>query len=134
MRPNTRTTYRNRTFTGPAVCVQPTSGTIHSTIQVSGTGFPPGDSVRIYVGTRYIGAIYAVRRRMIVSEDGTFELEFALSDMWPDDLPLPDDFIVIAGVAGRGSIEAGELFFIEPEHTYSADYYAPTVANLAAVG
>lgn len=59
-----------------AIAVNPTSGAVNSTVQVTGSGFPVGQSVNIFFGSTYEGTALA-------SATGAIAISFAVPNVGP---------------------------------------------------
>lgn len=100
----------------PTLMVQPASGGPGTTVLVTGTSFPDGAPVTIYLEPAssqgsFVPRVYG---QSVVGEGGDLSLAFAMPAVWDDGTPIAEGQVTIRAVSGNGTAEPVAFFSYQP--------------------
>ena len=97
----------------PAITLNPTSGGPETTVNVTGAGFPAGETIGFYLGIPNAGASPDAMAKLQAAPDGSFSAIFPLPSAWPDGRPITEPTLVIIAANPDFSVKATAEFALK---------------------
>ncbi|HEX6383258.1 MAG TPA: PA14 domain-containing protein [Anaerolineae bacterium] len=94
----------------PGLALNPDQGNLGARVTATGSGFPAGQHVNLYLRTPDDGGDGASYGEATTNSKGNFVITFTVPSIWSDGSPITGDSLRVVGVTDDNSIRARSIF------------------------